>query len=165
MMFDLVMRTKSNFDADMVGRRATVVFNVALKRAAEEVQTIARDSIRNAPRKSFDELSPRDQRIYLFRLKYNSAHGKPLPVLPFVPSKPGEPPRSPTGKLPRSIVFDVDENAGVAVIGPVRFSGKSGVPIPAILEFGNGRTLARPYMRPALKKASPKFVRLFEEIL
>ena len=165
MMFDVGIKTKVDFDPDMVGRRATVVFEVALETAAKTVQGFARDSITNAPRKSFDQLSPRDQRVFLFRMKFNPEHGMPLPVLPFVPSKPGEPPRSPTGKLPRSIVFDVDAEAGVAVIGPILFSKSSGVPIPSILEFGDGRTEARPYMRPALKKASPKFVKLFEDIL
>lgn len=36
------------------------------------------------------------------------------------PSEPGKPPRSPTGRLKASIAFNVDREAGEAVIGPAR---------------------------------------------
>ena len=163
MMFDVGVKTKVDFDAELVSRRMTAVLETPLAVFAKQVQETARDSIRPARHLNFEELSPNAQRRFLFKTRLAKQKGRPVPVLPFVHSQPGQPPLSPSGKLPRSILFEVDPENSVAVIGAVKLAN-GGLDVPSILEFGNGRCAARPFMGPALKKASPKFVRLFEEI-
>lgn len=122
------------------------------------------------------------------------------------PSRPGEPPRSQTGRLRSLIGFAWDETTQRVVVGPVitlqPFGDGDGAPIgetiPAVLETGGairiretlvGKTwrrdtarlqrtqpdlprrfraiqiAARPYMRPALIAAAPRFPELFRDIL
>lgn len=58
-----------------------------------------------------------------FKTKRDKVTGERVRVGAYKPSEPGKPPKSPTGRLRRSIVFDVDKAKGDAVIGPT----KSGV--------------------------------------
>lgn len=61
------------------------------------------------------------------------------------PSKPGNPPSSPTGRLKKSILFFYDKKAKSVVIGPIKFSGvqlrQTNKPVPAVLEYGGKITL------------------------
>lgn len=121
-----------------------------------------------------------------------------------VPSRPGDPPRSPTGRLRTLIEFAWDEATQRVVVGPVLTNrpftdGQPvGETIPSVLETGGtirirealvGRKwrrdtarlrqrqpdlprrfrailiAARPYMRPALAAAAPRFPELFRDII
>jgi len=55
-----------------------------------------------------------------FKTKKNRETGERVRVGPYTPSLPGKPPKSPTQRLKRSIVFDVDKYKTEAVIGPTR---------------------------------------------
>lgn len=50
------------------------------------------------------------------------------------PSKPGEPPSSPTGTLKRTIFYGYDTSARSVVVGPYRMRSK--VNVPYVLEYG-----------------------------
>jgi hypothetical protein len=50
------------------------------------------------------------------------------------PSKPGEPPSSPTGVLKRTIVYGFDSSTRSVVVGPYRTKSKTNV--PNVLEYG-----------------------------
>jgi hypothetical protein len=163
MMFDLGLKTKVDFDADLVSRHVTTVLETPLQVFAELVQETARDSIKPARRMDVNELSPKAQQRFALKTRLVKQKGRPVPVLPFVHSQPGQPPLSPSGKLARSILFEVDPEKSVAVIGAVKLAN-GGLNVPSILEFGDGHSAARPFMGPALKRSSPKFVQLFEEI-
>ena len=52
------------------------------------------------------------------------------------PSKPGEPPSSPTGTLKRTIVYGYDTSARSVVVGPYRMRSKVKVNVPNVLEYG-----------------------------
>lgn len=68
-------------------------------------------------------------------------------------SKPGTPPHTRAGQLPRAERYDVDKSAEVAVIGP-RFSvvGTSAEAHEFGGEFRGEHYPARPFMGPALEK-------------
>lgn len=72
-------------------------------------------------------------------------------------SKPGQPPKTKTGLLRNSIVYDVDRQAEEAVIGPTAnlIDG-----LGALHEFGGktrrGRYEPRPFMGPAYEKILPR---------
>lgn len=66
------------------------------------------------------------------------------------PSSPGQPPSSHTGLLRRFIFFSYDPARRAVLIGPTKL-GKSGDQ-PHALEFGRGRLVPRPYMRPAFAR-------------
>jgi len=80
------------------------------------------------------------------------------------PSKPGEPPASPTGQLRNSILFAVEEQRGDVIIGPAK---------SLIAEIGNthefgkrirGRDYPeRPFMGPALEAAEPQLSKIWED--
>lgn len=65
-----------------------------------------------------------------------------------VPSKPGEPPKRDTGHL--------DTNIEAYRTGPLSAEVRSQAEYAAHLEFGTSKMAARPYMRPAVKRAKPK---------
>jgi len=68
-----------------------------------------------------------------------------------IASKPGEPPKRDTGHL--------DTNITNRMTGPLAAETKSEAGYGAALEFGTAKMMARPYMRPAVKKVLPKFRR------
>lgn len=72
------------------------------------------------------------------------------------PSKSGVPPHVQTGNL-RASISHAREHGGTWVIGPTRqaWYGK-------IHEFGGRRHPARPFMRPALTRASQSFAQFFK---
>lgn len=61
------------------------------------------------------------------------------------PSRPGEPPSSPTGKLKRTIRYELDRGGKSVVIGPVKTNPGY---VPYILEVG-GTTAPSRYIAPA----------------
>jgi hypothetical protein len=75
----------------------------------------------------------------------------------YVPSQPGEPPRSRQGDLKKLILFGYDADEGNVVIGPILRGGQASQ-TPGRLERGGEfrgkrgktiRVLKRPYMKPA----------------
>lgn len=74
-------------------------------------------------------------------------------------SKPGEPPRVQTGTLKRSITTDFSD------LG--RFIGRVGtnVEYAPYLEFGTSRMAARPFLRPAVHRASRAIGAIFRRPL
>lgn len=83
---------------------------------------------------------------------------KEITSLPAPPrSEPGEPPRTRTGALPRSIIKESSKDRSVWQIGHNRGFWEIG----ARLEFGTRRMAARPHLRPAfdeIVKRLPKLV-------
>lgn len=69
-----------------------------------------------------------------------------------VASKPGEPPKRDTGHL--------DTNIEAYRTGPMTAEVRSQAEYAAHLEFGTSKMAARPYMRPAVRRAKPKIQRL-----
>lgn len=57
------------------------------------------------------------------------------------PSKPGEPPSSPTGRLKRTIQYAIEREAKTVVIGPVKTAPGS---TPMILEYGGTSEIDTP---------------------
>lgn len=172
-LFEVAGTAQVDIDTKRIGVRFDHGSAEALTRFAAFVRTSARSSIRPARRMRIDELPPERQRIFEARLANAQSHGGPLPVLPKAPSRPGEPPRSPTGIFRDSILFDVDEDQGTAVIGPVALNGRSGRNIPSVLEFGgetdiHGHSVTirpRPVMQPALERNLARMPALFEDLL
>lgn len=168
-LFELNAKTSGAFDSSMVSRRARVAFGQPLAKAAAFIWRRATHSIRRPRRVRLDELSPIRRRIFEESRDQANRDGGPIPILPFASSRPGEPPRSPTGILRSTIFFAVDESS--AIIGPVGRSG-SGRRVPSVLEFGgesnyrgrNVRIEARPFMRPALTAEIDQLPQLFEGI-
>lgn len=64
-------------------------------------------------------------------------------------SHPGDPPNADTGRLMKSIAFEVDDKTMSAVVGTNLLYGK-------YLEFGTENMAARPWLVPALKSTSKK---------
>jgi hypothetical protein len=107
------------------------------------------------------------------RAKYYAARYKNVPASwleargvspvgrkPGNPSKPGTPPKSPTGRLKKAVQFAVDRDGQSAVIGP---RGDYVRNIGAVHEFGGthygDKYPARPFMGPALERSRPKLPR------
>lgn len=93
------------------------------------------------------------------------------------PSAPGTPPHTQTsgvtkkgkpkrGKLPRSILFDVDKEKGDAVIGPRKsVIGEAGRVHEFGGEFEGEQYPERAYMWPGLERAAPRLADSFEASL
>lgn len=73
-----------------------------------------------------------------------------------VVSKPGDPPNSDTGRLIQSVEFEIEENT--AYVG-------SNLKYAAWLEFGTEHTEPRPWLAPALEKASTQVARFMQEAI
>lgn len=93
-------------------------------------------------------------------------------------SRPGKPPRTHTKSRQsiRLILFAWDAASETVIVGPARFSTRSGVNVPRVLEHGGRskfRTKAgdlvntfvqpRPFMEPTLREEAPKFPELFAD--
>lgn len=173
MVFELNTRHGGNFDSAMIHRRAEVAFEQPLSKAAAFIWRRAKSSIRKPRRIRREELPADRLRIFESRLIESRAKSLPIPTLPYAPSKPGEPPRTPTGIFRQTIVFAVDTDRSTAVIGPTLLNGRGGRHVPSVLEFGGetevrGRKVqieARPYMGPSLRAEVSEMPSLFEGIL
>lgn len=158
------------FDRQAVIRAVERGRRDALSKAGAYVRQRARTSVRRPRRAKLDDLSPQARAAWELAARRALRRGQPPPKLPFAPSRPGEPPRTPTGILRRTILFVYDKTTGSAVIGPYDLNLGTGA--PRTLEYGGQATIsrriggkpvtrtvaiaARPYMRPALAKEIAK---------
>lgn len=155
------------FDRPLVAGRMMEGERKALSKFGSFVRTRARSSIRRPRRMRPSELPPKQFRIF----EDMRERGLKM-TLPFAPSKPGEPPRTPTGIYPDTILFAMDPQSESVVIGPVALARK-GRDVPHTLEAGGaarfrGKTILiepRPHMAPALEKERSQLPTLFEGIL
>jgi len=115
--------------------------------------------------------------------------GEKEPRTRYVPSRPGESPRTRQDRFLRKFLFYGLEEADNVVIGPTGINGGAAGPAPHILEFGGDRTVvprhdasgkfidrrqrkarvvhveARPYMRPAFDREKAKAPAMFADSL
>ena len=169
MIFDLV----ANDSADFSQVKTLLIDGCqqGLSRFGAFVRQRARTSIRRPGRMRVSDLSTHDQQIFALRTMNAQKQGRPLPVLPFAVSQPGQPPKSPTGILRESIVFAVDRRQGTVVIGPLSLEARA-KPVPGVLEFGGEATIfgrevyihARPFMGPALDIEMGRLAEMFEGV-
>jgi len=168
-MVGIVEVRKLFFDSDMVLRKLDAKSRKVLSKGGAFIRRTARSSIKKSKQKSVADLTAKEARIYAIRVADAKKHGRPKPKRPFAASKPGEPPRSPTGKYKQTIFFYYDEQSNSMVCGPVKLA-RSQEKIPAILESGgtetvnSGRTVTirpRPHMAPAYEKERSKIVAMF----
>ena len=122
------------------------------------VRRTARQSIRKPRRKPVGELSESERRKYT-KTGYR----------PFASSKPGDPPRTPTKRLRKSILFGYDRAERSVSIGPAKFDSKD---VPGTIEHSGPTRLpggrvanieARPFMGPALDKEEPKLESMWRD--
>lgn len=130
-----------------------------LGRFGSYVRRTARTSLRKARRMRMSELSGEERRTWRIRENYARREGRPLPLLPYKASKPGEPPRMRLGLIKKFLFFSYDPQTRSVVIGPAILDRPTGA--PEVLETGgttttyDGRTIhiaARPFMKPAFDK-------------
>ncbi|MFO1046038.1 MAG: hypothetical protein U0941_30030 [Planctomycetaceae bacterium] len=163
---------ESFFDRSEVIQRIGRAKAKGLSRAGAYVRRRAQSSIRRPRRCLLSELSPERQGIFAQQQRTADRNGTPQPLLPYAASRPGEPPRTPTGKLPKTILFALDQAEDAVVIGPVLTSGSS-VRVPSTLEFGGRETIfgtsvtiePRPFMQPALEAELHRIPSFFESTL
>lgn len=136
----------------------------SLSKAGAFVRRSARSSIRPPRRLTIADLDADRRVAYEARVVAAAKAGRPKPRLPFASSKPGEPPRTPTGVLRKSVQFVYDRGSKSVVIGPVALN--RGTEAPRTLEYGGPAVVVRrvdgqrqsqtvrieprPFMRPAL---------------
>jgi hypothetical protein len=169
-LFEVVAYGEGSFDSTKVLRKAELAFNTPLGKIGSFIWQRARTSLRRPRRLRISELTPARQRIFESRSRSAEQHGDRLPTLPYASSKPGEPPRTPTGRLRDSIMFSVDEQQHSTVIGPIKLNGSSHA--PTVLEFGGTEPFhghqvdikARPFMQPALMAEINAMPQLFEGV-
>lgn len=143
--------TSYSFDASLFGQIVAAEVR-PLSEVATMLQKSARSMVLGSRRKSFSELTARERRSVFA--------GNPLP---WAPSRPGEPPRSPTGKFRNSIFGDVDQSSNSAI------AGATGGRLPRVFEAGgwiNGHYIkSRPLMLPTLNRNMNRIPSLFEGLL
>jgi hypothetical protein len=142
-MMGLVIKTNDDFvGLTRLSRKQT---KQALYKSAGYVRTTAKNSIKYASWKRQLKQAKKEQGS-LSRDEYLAIR--------YAPSKPGTPPNTHTGQLPKSIAFAASDRAGTFVVGPKRSDIAE---IGHVHEFGGkfrGRNYpARPFMRPALVKS------------
>lgn len=152
------LRTTIKLDEQIIPDAIDAAADDCLFRGADRLAAKARASIHHSRQLLISELPTKVQS------QYKKSH-KPLPG---VPSKPGQPPNSPTGILPKSIVAATSDH--VALAGPAKLS-KGGYPGGSALEFGRtisifGREIKiepRPFMAPALMAVLPTLANDFKD--
>lgn len=148
----------------LIGDELLSTIREAAREPLEQMAEITRDTARSmilpAVQKSLSQLDQWERKRYSTLSAIALRTGKPEPELPFAHSRPGEPPVSPHGQYPRSILAAALDSQLRAVAGPAGWSN-----VPNKLEFGRGNVEPRPLMGPALERASGKFVSLFRDIL
>lgn len=156
-MTTLLLEASASFDTARIVQTVIEAELGPLTEIANEIASTAALSIVGASRKPYDQLTKSERRA--FRITRQ---------LPFQASKPGEPPRTRTGKLPKSISGAVDPTQPAAVAGPT-----GSATVNQTLEFGGFTSLfgkrypvaARPFMQPALKQVSGRVLSMFEGML
>jgi len=83
-------------------------------------------------------------------------HGSGRKRIHSLPSPPGQPPYSPSGRLKKSIAYAADKTG--AVIGPMQsVVGEAAQPMEFGGHFKRQNYPPRPFMFPALERALPRF--------
>ena len=146
-----LMAVRGFFDAPAIMSAVDRAAQRILSRFGSFVRRTARQSIRRPRKKRVGELSRSE------KIKFRETGKRPL-----ASSKPGQPPRSPTGKLKNTILYWYDAVEQSVTIGPARLRAADNM---GALEKGGrvagtrgrGMTIrARPFMGPALAKELPK---------
>jgi len=170
-MSKLRITAKSFFDRDVVIEAMSDSTRAVLSKFGAFVRRRAKTSIRKARQKSLGELTPDELLAYRIQAEEAKRYGRPRPKRPLASSKPGEPPRSVTGKLKRHIYFGWDAATKSLVVGPALDAGASGT-APQTLEQGGKAVLIggksvrikpRPYMRPAFDAERPALPKLWAD--
>lgn len=159
----------SDFNPSVIIKRMDRQVARAYRRLGSFIRRTSRSSIRKARQKKLAEMTAEELEHYEMLKAIGKRKGfrakKPL-----AHSKPGEPPRSISGKVKNLIRFDYDERSRSLVVGPMIGGKRTGA--PEALEFsgmttgsdgGRVRVEARPFMRPALHKELPNLPRLLRE--
>lgn len=141
----------------------------ALNRMGASIRKAVRFSMRKARRKKLSEMSKDERRRFHSRAEYARLHGRPTPKRPYMPSAPGEPPRTRVGLIKKMVLYAYDPDNKSVVVGPAALPGGTGA--PANLEYGatidttNGRVriAPRPYMQPQLEVFAPQMPRFLAE--
>lgn len=160
------------FDSPRVMKAADATTRRIYAKFGFFVRRVARKSIKKARQKRLAEMGQDELRRYRIAQSIARRKGGRQPRRPLAASRPGEPPRSRTGRLKQGIFFAYEPNKRTVVIGP-----QAGGPRTAdVLEYGgttklttgpqrgkNVRVAARPYMGPAFAKEMPKLAGLWRD--
>lgn len=154
------------FDRQRVSDSLSKAKKSRMAKQGAVVRTIARRSIRPAKRQKLGDLPESEQAAFETRSRIAVAAGRSKPVLPYMASDPGAPPRSRSGLLRDNILFAYDPDSESVVVGPALLNSSDGS--PETLEFGgrNDRGVfvaARPYMRPAQAAAIHRYPSVFQD--
>lgn len=159
------------FDRDIVLNAVGTGMARILSRFGYFTMRDARQSIRRPRKRSLGEMSDAERKDYRRRRALALYYGERPPDRPYMPSRPGEPPRNRQGLLKDLIFFVYDRLRMSVIIGPAKLHGSIRSPqtVPEILEEGGytvnrkaGRTMRiekRPYMAPAFDRQLVKHVK------
>lgn len=163
----------SFFDKPEVMRRVEEKRRKGMVRAGALVMTIARRSMKKARRKRWDELTPREKKLYGHVVR-GVLRKNPKVKLPYKSAEPGQPPKYRTKLLRDRTFFAYDEQKDDVVIGP-EWGGGSETRNADLLENSGSRVLTgfggkpvlmhfkgNPFMQPALMAAKSKVPALFK---
>ena len=167
------------FDRPAVIKAMSRAEREAMTNAGAYVRRTAMQSMKPAKRYTSKKQLPRWQRrSYEIALTEAKRAGRPVPMLPFRPSKPGQPPKYITRLLKDFVQFSYDFTSGSTIVGPARLNTRqtgTGQTVPEVLEYGGfsrvsrGKTIAavaaRPYMGPALEKNRDKIASFWANTL
>lgn len=156
-MTTLLVEATATFDTLRIVQTVIDAEMGPLGQIADDIASTASQSIVGATRKNTSELTPAERRLF------NKTR-----QLPFKASKPGEPPRTRTGRLPKSIIGAIDTSGPAAIAGPT-----GGSSVPSTLELGGFTSFLglrypvkpRPFMQPALEQVSGRVLSMFEGML
>lgn len=176
---------KANFlDRAKVDKALDKPVREVMTRFGAFVRKDAKDSIKKARRKRVGELPDDARKKFRAKQRLHKKMGWKKPILPYLPSEPGKPPRFRRANSGiKKVLFAYDRTSRSVVIGPTGDGGKSRGKTTSVLEFGGkdrsrftvfkwkrvgGKrkrvrkriskrvTIApRPYMNPAFRKNVP----------
>lgn len=140
----------------------------ALSRSGGVIRKTARRSMRKARRKRKSEMNEDELWVWNIIVRKAREEGRPDPLRPTVPSKPGEPPRWITRDLRDKLFYVYDPQSKSVVTGPVLLGVTEGQDVPRTLEEGGTtedgkRIAARPYMGPAYKANESRIVQFWKD--
>ena len=132
--------TSGFFDSGLVDKSLDKPVRDVMSRFGAHTRRDARQSLRRARRIRQNELSPERLAEYKFRVKIHKANGWKRPQLPYVPSAPGEPPRTRGKSFLKRIFFSYDKDSRSVIVGPSGAVGKSRGKTTNVLEHGGTDT-------------------------
>ena len=159
--------TESFLDRPKILKEVEAANKTNLSQAGKLVRAIARNSIKTR-RQKVKSLSLEEKKKFRLKVKIAKFYGRPRPLLPRLPSKPGDPPNSVSGLLKRFIFFSWDSVQKTAPVGPSIIPKFGNGTIPNVLEYGGRSTdgkmvLARPFMRPAEETARRQYPKFWKD--